>query len=257
MSLTARKELRMAGYSACFLFAFGMLLLPGAFPAAEASPPQVSQWLDQLPEGKAKGIVADKCQVCHTLERVVTVRRSQKDWASTVDKMVGYGAEVTPEEVGMIVDYLSANFGPAGSNSSIEAFGGAASVGAASSAPSRMQLIDPDQQQFSPAPDSMGALKGVPISSISGDPSKPGLFSVLLKLSSEQNPSSDLLSGEMTLVSLRGSIELSEGGGSDVGIVRTLAPGEVLRISGGGRVAARAKNNAVILVYGNGPISKH
>jgi hypothetical protein len=120
-----------------------------------------------------------------------------------------------------------------------------------------MQLIDPDQQQFSLAPDSMGALKGVPISSVSGDPSKPGLFSVLLKLSSEQNPSSDVLSGDITLVSLRGSIEVSEGDGSDVGSVRTLAPGEVLRISGGSRVAARAKNSAVILVYGNGPLSKH
>lgn len=65
----------------------------------------------QMPEGAGKAIVEAKCTICHDLERVA--RRdgqTPEGWQMVLNNMVTLGAQVTPDEVKVVHQYLSSNF---------------------------------------------------------------------------------------------------------------------------------------------------
>lgn len=64
-----------------------------------------------LPDGPGKALVAERCALCHDLERVVAVKRGRQAWPVIVADMAAQGAPVTAEEAKKISDYLDANFG--------------------------------------------------------------------------------------------------------------------------------------------------
>jgi cytochrome c5 len=64
-----------------------------------------------LPDGPGKDLVAERCALCHNLERVVAVKRERKAWPVIVADMLAQGAPATTEEAKTISDYLAANFG--------------------------------------------------------------------------------------------------------------------------------------------------
>jgi streptogramin lyase/mono/diheme cytochrome c family protein len=66
---------------------------------------------DQLPAGPGRDMVAAKCSLCHTLERVVSTKRSKSDWERIVSLMWTRRAPFSPEDEPAMVDYLYANFG--------------------------------------------------------------------------------------------------------------------------------------------------
>ncbi|NCO65320.1 MAG: hypothetical protein COW32_02465 [Candidatus Aquicultor secundus] len=53
-------------------------------------------------------IVYDRCTVCHNQSRWEGQKKTEKQWSSIVDKMVRWGAELTPEENDLVVNYLTA-----------------------------------------------------------------------------------------------------------------------------------------------------
>ena len=63
-----------------------------------------------LPKGKGGDLLDAKCTSCHTLSRV-TVEKSRDEWQESVKAMIGYGAELTPGEEKIVVDYLAKYFG--------------------------------------------------------------------------------------------------------------------------------------------------
>jgi len=65
----------------------------------------------KLPDGHGKDLVETRCGLCHDLERVAAIKRSDKAWPVIVANMVERGATVTPDEAKTISDYLAANFG--------------------------------------------------------------------------------------------------------------------------------------------------
>jgi cytochrome c5 len=65
----------------------------------------------KLPDGHGKDLVETRCGLCHDLERVAAIKRSNKAWPVIVANMVERGATATPEETKTISDYLAANFG--------------------------------------------------------------------------------------------------------------------------------------------------
>src|SRR5580692_11235740 len=65
----------------------------------------------KLPDGHGKDLVETRCGLCHDLERVAAIKRSNKAWPVIVANMVERGATVTPDEAKTISDYLAANFG--------------------------------------------------------------------------------------------------------------------------------------------------
>src|SRR5262249_25101260 len=151
------------------------LLVTFSGPAARAQSPQASKWIAQLPEAPAKGIIVAKCQVCHSLQRVVVSHRRADEWKDLVDTMVSRGAALTPDEIPVVADYLSANFGLASAS-------GAAPISSAA-APT---LIDPDQAQFAPASTSLGLPGGIQAAIVSGNPEQARYFSMLLSIPAGQ-----------------------------------------------------------------------
>jgi virginiamycin B lyase len=82
----------------------GVIALAWAFPALSQNPVQ-------MPQGTGKAIVEAKCTVCHDLERVA--RRdgnTPEGWQMILNNMVTLGAQVTPDEVKVVHQYLSSNF---------------------------------------------------------------------------------------------------------------------------------------------------
>ncbi len=65
-----------------------------------------------FPDGPGKAETERMCKGCHTLENVTRARRTKDKWTEVVDNMVSRGAKGTDDEIELVIDYLSANFGP-------------------------------------------------------------------------------------------------------------------------------------------------
>jgi mono/diheme cytochrome c family protein len=78
-----------------------LLLLPLTGNAQDAAPSRNKEAFQKV------------CGVCHPLESAVAPGRSREKWQETVTAMISRGAKATDEEIALIVDYLSANYGPA------------------------------------------------------------------------------------------------------------------------------------------------
>ena len=59
-----------------------------------------------------KKIFEEKCLLCHEADLTRQQRLSRQGWTREVEKMVRWGAAVSDEEKGPLVDYLFSNFGP-------------------------------------------------------------------------------------------------------------------------------------------------
>lgn len=75
-----------------------------------------SAWAEgaELPPGPAKKKIETSCTLCHDLKMITKQHQDKKWWAETLEKMQGLGAEIAPEDHGLYLKYLSANFGVGG-----------------------------------------------------------------------------------------------------------------------------------------------
>jgi quinoprotein glucose dehydrogenase len=65
-----------------------------------------------LPEGPAKIVVRRACgTTCHNLDSIIGIRRDRAGWVAMVDSMVTRGAKAQPNEIKLIVDYLTTHVG--------------------------------------------------------------------------------------------------------------------------------------------------
>ena len=58
-------------------------------------------------EREGKRILENKCTSCHDLDSITESRFTQEEWANEVDAMIAMGADVTPDERTVLVDYLA------------------------------------------------------------------------------------------------------------------------------------------------------
>lgn len=65
-----------------------------------------------LPQGPGADVLKAKCISCHEADIIVSQRLSLAAWTRSVDKMVRWGAAITPAEREVLHPYLAANFGP-------------------------------------------------------------------------------------------------------------------------------------------------
>ena len=65
-----------------------------------------------LPPGKGKAAVVRTCKNCHALKVVTSKRATKEQWSALVDQMVSRGADLSDDEIDVVVDYLAKNFGP-------------------------------------------------------------------------------------------------------------------------------------------------
>ncbi len=82
----------------------------------EARQEEETQWVSMLPEGEGKALMVTQCTNCHTLEKIVTQRRTAEEWADTVYDMIGRGAMIFVEEADAIANYLGKSLGPEASS---------------------------------------------------------------------------------------------------------------------------------------------
>jgi hypothetical protein len=89
-----------------------VLFLIGIFVPLAVSWPQ-DDYRNQLPPGKGKELVVELCSnACHNLQKVVSSRKSEKEWERSINDMINRGAQIFPEEVDQIVKYLAKSFPP-------------------------------------------------------------------------------------------------------------------------------------------------
>jgi mono/diheme cytochrome c family protein len=65
----------------------------------------------QTPAGAAPAF-QKVCGACHALEMVTSQRRTRAQWQESIASMVAKGAKGTEEELSLILDYLTTNYGP-------------------------------------------------------------------------------------------------------------------------------------------------
>ena len=63
-----------------------------------------------VPAGPGRDLIERSCVNCHDIYMIVGKRRAARDWGDVVSRMADRGAEVTPEELQVIEEYLVANF---------------------------------------------------------------------------------------------------------------------------------------------------
>ena len=64
----------------------------------------------EFPAGPGQAAVHAACAPCHAITVVTGARKSEAEWASTVDAMITRGAPVPDADYDVIVDYLVRNF---------------------------------------------------------------------------------------------------------------------------------------------------
>ncbi len=74
-------------------------------------------YVELMPEGEAKKIIAARCTMCHGLDRVVPARKAPQSWQITIDRMTYFladrpdlGGPVSSADKELILDYVSTHF---------------------------------------------------------------------------------------------------------------------------------------------------
>jgi len=57
-------------------------------------------------------LLEERCTACHGLGRVESAQKAQEGWASTVDRMIDYGARLSDAERTAVIEYLAEMYGP-------------------------------------------------------------------------------------------------------------------------------------------------
>jgi hypothetical protein len=66
----------------------------------------------ELPAGPIQAKVRTACMECHDSHIIMQQRLSNKAWSKEVDKMIKWGAIVSPNDRSAFIEYLSLNFPP-------------------------------------------------------------------------------------------------------------------------------------------------
>ena len=66
----------------------------------------------QLPAGAGLDVLNKRCVSCHDADIISSQKLSLTGWTRSVDKMVRWGATITPEERDVLHKYLADHFGP-------------------------------------------------------------------------------------------------------------------------------------------------
>ena len=92
------------------------VVLPAALvtglAAGLVAAPSGAQSVNPLPPGEHMPLVLGACIPCHSAEMVAQQRLDRPTWEAIVDRMISYGAPITPETRPLILQYLATRLGP-------------------------------------------------------------------------------------------------------------------------------------------------
>lgn len=78
--------------------------------AISAAPPLGTRF-HSLPDGKERPLIEASCLPCHSADLLAQQRLTEKQWTSSVEKMMRWGAKVDEKDKAAMIAYLSRNFG--------------------------------------------------------------------------------------------------------------------------------------------------
>jgi hypothetical protein len=57
-----------------------------------------------------KGLMQERCSVCHSTSRITSAHKTAAEWKTTVDQMIQRGAQLSSSEEQTLIDYLAQNY---------------------------------------------------------------------------------------------------------------------------------------------------
>ncbi len=81
---------------------------PSAAPADTTSSSTAVSSNGTSLDGKA--LVESRCIACHGLDRVTSKTKTESEWTSTVERMIGHGAQLNDAEKAAVITYLAATY---------------------------------------------------------------------------------------------------------------------------------------------------
>jgi len=74
----------------------------------EPEPTVVDEEDDDDEDERMIALITEKVGDCHEVRRVFNSTKTREGWSATLDRMIGYGANINEEEKEMIIDWLVA-----------------------------------------------------------------------------------------------------------------------------------------------------
>lgn len=65
-----------------------------------------------LPAGPGAEVMKSRCVICHESDIITSQKLSLAGWTNSVNKMVRWGSQITPDERTVLQPYLATHFGP-------------------------------------------------------------------------------------------------------------------------------------------------
>ena len=91
--------------NAAVVLACALLLLAAPATAQDAGQQQAAQH-------PGRSVVMSKCFQCHTDAMFRDQRQDRRGWEAAIHRMIGRGGLWSAEEIKLMTDYLSTDFGP-------------------------------------------------------------------------------------------------------------------------------------------------
>ena len=57
-----------------------------------------------------QSLMQERCSVCHSTSRITSAHKTADEWTTTVERMIGKGAQLNATEQQTLLDYLAANY---------------------------------------------------------------------------------------------------------------------------------------------------
>lgn len=57
-----------------------------------------------------QALMQQRCTVCHSTDRITSAHKTADQWKMTVDRMIGHGAQLSPQEEQTLINYLAQNY---------------------------------------------------------------------------------------------------------------------------------------------------
>ena len=93
--------------SRTWMFAAGLSIFVSSMSVSEPLPQNPAP---APPAGPGLDLIQRSCVGCHDIYMITSKRKTPDQWATTVGLMADRGAEITPDEMQIIEEYLSQNF---------------------------------------------------------------------------------------------------------------------------------------------------
>jgi ubiquinol-cytochrome c reductase cytochrome c subunit len=103
-----RASYRIAFTCAFVLLSPALAILGISGERGRNAPPDQEE--EQERRALAKRAVGENCAICHSLDLVEGQRLTPPQWKAEVEKMIGWGSPIAPEQTSIVIGYLAAEY---------------------------------------------------------------------------------------------------------------------------------------------------